>query len=53
MSLEIKNKAILFPNIGKLSIAIFGLLLIFSGMRAFELFDIYSNLIFLKMCYLH
>ena len=38
MSLEIKNKAILFPNIGKLSIAIFGLLLIFSGMRAFELF---------------
>ncbi len=38
MAIEIKNKTMLFPNLGKLSISIFGMLLIFSGFKAFELY---------------
>jgi UPF0755 protein len=38
MSIERKTRVMVFPKIGKLSIAIYGMLLIFSGFRAFELF---------------
>ncbi|MBN2264006.1 MAG: endolytic transglycosylase MltG [Prolixibacteraceae bacterium] len=38
MEIERKNKSLLFPRIGRFSMAIFALLLIISGFRAFELF---------------
>ena len=38
MAIERKTRAMMFPKIGKLSMAIFGLLLLVSGFRAFELF---------------
>jgi len=38
MAIFKKTRTMVFPKIGKLSIAIFGLLLIASGFRAFELF---------------
>ena len=38
MSIERKNIAMLFPNLGKFSMVIFALLLLISGFRAYEVF---------------
>lgn len=38
MEIERRNKSLIFPRIGRFSMAIFALLLIISGFRAFELF---------------
>lgn len=38
MSIERKNKSLIYPRIGKFSLIIFGVLLIISGVKAYELF---------------
>jgi UPF0755 protein len=38
MTIDKKSRTLIFPKLGKFSLALFGLLLIISGFRAFELF---------------